>query len=39
MDHWIKETSKRSYKVHYLEPSQNEFIKLLANETRKIIVN
>ncbi|KAL4083444.1 hypothetical protein QTP88_028760 [Uroleucon formosanum] len=40
MDRWIKETSKRSYKVHYLGPrSQNEFIELLANETRKIIVN
>lgn len=40
MNRWIKETSMRSYKVHYLGPrSQNEFIELLANETRKIIVN
>jgi len=40
MDRWIKETSTRAYKVHYLGPrSQNEFIELLANETRKIIVN
>lgn len=40
MDRWIKETSARAYKVHYLGPrSQNEFIELLTDETRNIIIN
>lgn len=38
MKRWIEESSSRSYKVTYLGPtSQNEFIKLLAKETRNII--
>ncbi|KAL4118970.1 hypothetical protein QTP88_011848 [Uroleucon formosanum] len=38
MKRWIEESSSRSYKVTYLGPtSQNEFIELLAKETRNII--
>ncbi|XP_050065932.1 uncharacterized protein LOC114126893 [Aphis gossypii] len=39
MNRWINEKSSRSYNVTYLGPrSQNEFIDILSNEVRRIIV-
>lgn len=39
MNRWISEKSSRSYNVTYLGPrSQNEFIDILSNELRRIIV-
>ncbi|CAI6371974.1 unnamed protein product [Macrosiphum euphorbiae] len=39
MNRWLSEKSSRSYNVTYLGPrSQNEFIDMLSNEVRRIIV-